>query len=247
MAVEFDTRYGEMVRNRFASSFSYGRAKIDRLLDAELKTLEPGAVVLDVGCGTGVYLKRLADLGFRPRGVEPAEAMLDRARAAHPDVSVTQGVATALPERDASVDAVLAIEVYRYLHLEDTRLAFREAARVLRPGGVFFFTMVNRWALDGFYLVQHARCLLKRRDFDRRNPHCEFVTPTEVRRELTRAGFTRVRTVGRLFGPIRLLYRVHRGTAARVARWVETLDDLLHASDWSAPLAGHLVVTARRT
>jgi SAM-dependent methyltransferase len=179
-------------------------------------------------------------------GVEPAPAMLEAARAHNPGARVEQGVATALPLPDASVDALLQIEVLRYLHMNDIRGALAESRRVLKPGGRILVTLVNRWALDGFYARQRLRQQLKGADFDRTNPHCEFFTPTQARRELERAGFTDVRAVGRLFAPFRIAYKATPALASRLARRFETLDDRIHAWPWTTPFAGHLIVTAQR-
>ena len=246
LAPVFESNYRAMAESRFTTAFTYGRAKVDALLENELKRLDPGATVLDVGCGTGIYLKRFKELGFTPVGVEPAQAMLERARRDNPGVRIEEGVATALPLDDASVDFVSVIEVFRYLHLHDTRAGLAECFRVLRPGGILFFTMVNRWALDGFYVLQRARQALLRRSFTRKHPHCEFFTPAEVRRELGSAGFTGVKTLGRLFAPMRMVYKVNDGLAAKVAKLVEPLDDLVHELPLATPFAGHLIAVAER-
>ena len=246
LAPKFESHYREMAASRFTNAFTYGRAKVDVLLESELKRLEPGATVLDVGCGTGAYLKRFQELGFTAVGVEPARGMRELALRDNPGVRIEEGIATALPLADASVDFVSVIEVFRYLHLRDTRLALAECFRVLRPGGILFFTMVNRWALDGFYVLQRARQALLRRRFTRKHPHCEFFTPAEVKSDLEAAGFTQVKTVGRLFAPMRMVYKVNHALAAKVARVVEPIDDLVHELPLATAFAGHLVAVAVR-
>ena len=129
IASVFDDYYDVMHKSRFGNAFAYGRHKVDVLLETLLKDLAPGAEVLDIGCGTGVYLRRFTELGFSSAGVEPAPAMLERARRTAPDSQVHIGVATALPVASASYDLVTAIEVYRYLH---GRI---RGARTARPCG----------------------------------------------------------------------------------------------------------------
>lgn len=244
VAGEFERFYTST--DRFSNAFHYGRHKVDVLLDAELKALDPDASILDVGCGTGEYLRRLRQLGFSPTGVEPAPAMRERALRDNPDTVVVDGVATALPFADASFELVMAIEVLRYLHRSDVVIAEREIMRVLRPGGKAFVTFVNRFALDGFYALQRARQLRRRTDFDRRHPHCEFTTPAEVIRDFESAGAEGVQVEGRLFAPLRLLYKASDSLAAKVARVVEPYDDHLCQQAWSAPFAGHLVAVATK-
>jgi len=73
-ADRFVRLYDEMARSRFANAFAYGRAKIDRLLDGCFKTLQPGARILDVGCGTGGLMLAIKKClpGADIEGVEPS-------------------------------------------------------------------------------------------------------------------------------------------------------------------------------
>src|SRR3974377_1332280 len=73
-AKRFVEWYEEMAKSRFANAFSYGRHKIDVLLDEVLKEQQAGARILDVGCGTGGYVYRANEPGFSPRGPAPAGA-----------------------------------------------------------------------------------------------------------------------------------------------------------------------------
>jgi SAM-dependent methyltransferase len=242
----FESYYASMAKSRFENAFVYGRQKVNVVLEAELQRVPPRGRVLDIGCGTGVYLRRFAELGFTPVGLEPARGMLESARRANPGIEIVEGVASQLPFAEASFDFVNALEVYRYLHLSDTRAAFAECLRVLKPGGIFFATLVNRWALDGFFILQRVRQLYLRTEFDRSHPHCEFFTPAQARRELQAAGFHHVRTVGRLAAPIRLLYKGHERVGALVAERIESMDDRLHELSWTTPFAGHLIAIAER-
>jgi len=154
-AERFKRWYGQMAQGRFANAFTYGRHKIDVLLDQSLKQLRPGARILDVGCGTGEYVHRANALGFRASGLEPAAAMRQAATVLNPDSTIVDGVATQLPFPADSFEFVICIEVLRYLHGSDIREAMREMHRVLTPGGKLFLTMVNKYALDGFVLHYH--------------------------------------------------------------------------------------------
>jgi ubiquinone/menaquinone biosynthesis C-methylase UbiE len=238
--------YAEMAQSRFANAFAYGRAKVDRLLGACFKRLPPGARVLDVGCGTGEYVRRAAELGFSASGVEPAAAMREAAIANNPGSQILDGSATALPFPDQSFDLVICIEVLRYLDRADNRLALREMHRVLKPGGMLFLTTVNRFALDGFYLHYRLRKLLRGNRLSTAVPHCEFTTPGAIDREVRAAGFAAAAHTGVLFAPMRLLYKASTRLASRIAPSLEPIDDAMSSPRFMRPFAGHLVTVASR-
>jgi len=238
--------YDEMAGSRFANAFAYGRAKVDRLLDDCFRALRPGARVLDVGCGTGEYIRRANELGPSASGIEPAEAMRNAAIEKNPGSAILDGVATELPFPDSSFDLVICIEVLRYLHAADNRQALREMHRVLRPGGVMFLTMVNRYALDGFYLHYRLGKLLGRKRVGGDEPHCEFTTPAEIDAQVRAAGFSAATHRGVLFAPMRILYKLSTPVASKVAPKLEPLDDAICSVGFTRAFAGHLVTIATR-
>jgi SAM-dependent methyltransferase len=98
--------------------------------------------VLEIGCGTGVFLSRLTTLtgpDGRVVGLDYAPAFLNRAaeRLAAADltdrVELVEGDAQRLPFADASFDAAHCERVL--MHLEDPARGIREMRRVVRPGG----------------------------------------------------------------------------------------------------------------
>lgn len=110
-------------------------AVLDELLDVG------GRDVLDVGCGEGWLVRRLALAGARVVGLDPLAVALERARSKGPEDDLAryvEGVAQALPFPAASFDAVV---LFNSLHHVPTALmdaALAEAARVLRRGGVLY-------------------------------------------------------------------------------------------------------------
>jgi len=99
--------------------------------------LAPGERVLDLGCGTGNAALLAAAQGARVIGIDPAERLLDVARADADDrgleVEFQSGDAAHVPLDDASVDVVLS--VFAVIFAPDPRAAAAEMARVLTAGG----------------------------------------------------------------------------------------------------------------
>ena len=91
--------------------------------------------VLDIGCGTGAPLDRLAQAvpGAGLIGIEPDERLRAIAAARVPRAVVLAGSAEALPLPDAGVD--FAVARYLFQHVTDPGVVAREARRVLAPGG----------------------------------------------------------------------------------------------------------------
>jgi ubiquinone/menaquinone biosynthesis C-methylase UbiE len=105
--------------------------------------LSPGRRALELGCGTGVFLERVAPSGAAIVGLDLSADLLAKARgrlAAAPNVVLHRGDAENLPYPDATFDAVYGSSVLHHLDLDR---ALHEALRVLRPGGRCAFTEPN--------------------------------------------------------------------------------------------------------
>lgn len=94
--------------------------------------------ILDVGCGTGYFLRQLADrlpTAETLSGVDPAPTMIGVAEAMAFDsrLNFTTGMAELLPYEDASFD--LVVSTTSFDHWRDQQAGLYECARVLRPGG----------------------------------------------------------------------------------------------------------------
>jgi arsenite methyltransferase len=106
-----------------------------------LGRVEPGSVVLDLGCGAGTDLLIAAQMtgpAGRAVGVDMTATMLERARASAAEmglanVELHEALIESLPLEDASVDVVISNGVIDLVPDKDA--VFDEIDRVLRPGG----------------------------------------------------------------------------------------------------------------
>ena len=102
-------------------------------------------VCLEIGCGTGIRAAQVRELGWIPVGIDLSGAMLRHARGRLPIALADAG---RLPVWDGCVPAVIAVMVHTDMPAYPAVL--REAARVLRPGGVFVHIGVHPCFCGGF-------------------------------------------------------------------------------------------------
>ncbi len=103
--------------------------------------VQPGHLVLDIGCGTGslTLLAKKAESRATVEGLDPDEAALELAagKANHQglDVRFETGYGGSLPHAEASVDRVLSAFMLHHLSSDERDRTLGEVRRVLRPGG----------------------------------------------------------------------------------------------------------------
>jgi SAM-dependent methyltransferase len=184
MAAAADGPDNRAYYDAFAHGYDRGRDRgyhklIDDQAAAIVRRHAEGKQVLEVGCGTGLILERVAQFAQTARGVDLSPGML--ARAQERGLDVREGSATALPFADASFDVAYTFKVLAHVPAWETALA--ELVRVTRPGGRIIFDVYNRNSL---------RWLIKRvwgprktsATFDEAAISTRFLTPEEAERHL---------------------------------------------------------------
>src|SRR5579872_4142143 len=131
-----------------------------------LMDLQPADRVLDLGCGSGWLVRRLAATlaNGLVTGIDVSDEMVRRAQTAtagFPNVQIRYGTAEEIPAPDGSFTKVISVESAYYW--QDPARGLREIHRVLQPGG-------SAWILINYYLD---------------NPHCyqwkvHYKTPTHL-------------------------------------------------------------------
>jgi 2-polyprenyl-6-hydroxyphenyl methylase/3-demethylubiquinone-9 3-methyltransferase len=158
------------------------------LLRAESRLLNPWVAaqlgerrcrILDVGCGAGFLANHLGGLGHDVTGLDVSDDALEVAARHDPrhTVRYQKGDALNLPFEDASFDVVCAMDFLE--HLETPERAIAEAARVLRPAGLFFFHTFNRNFLAWLVIIKGVEWFVQNTP-PRLHVLRLFLKPTEV-------------------------------------------------------------------
>ena len=150
--------------------YEYGE-HVTTLLD-----LDPGAKLLDLGCGTGQLSRRLCEDGATVVGVDQSVRMVDRARAQHGDVDGLQFVhgdarelpAVLGPDAAGSFDAVFSNAALHWIPAEDHDDVLDGVSGLLTPGGAFVAELGGRGNVER--IVGAVEAELRRRGYAVENP-----------------------------------------------------------------------------
>jgi SAM-dependent methyltransferase len=169
--------------DEYSDAYDAWFEKNRELYDAELEAVRqlipwPGADGVEVGVGSGKFA---APLGIRI-GVEPSEKMAIEAEKR--GIRVCRGVAEYLPFSDGTFDFVLMVTTICFV--DDVIKSFREAYRILKPGGCIIVGFVDK---DSELGRQYA----VKRDTSRFYKEATFFSTQEVLKFLKEAGFGMVR------------------------------------------------------
>ena len=159
--------------------------------DRDAKSLAPfhGLRILDIGCGGGLISEPMARLGAAVTGIDAAAANVAVARAhargSDLEIDYRETSAEELAAAGERFDAVLALEVVE--HVADLDAFLDAAASLVRPGGVFIASTLNRTPKSLLFAIIGAEYLL---GWLPRGTHRwdRFLRPSELATALRRHG-----------------------------------------------------------
>jgi ubiquinone/menaquinone biosynthesis C-methylase UbiE len=151
-----------IIYNKIGKGYTVHRTADPRIVAnlLELLSLPEGAILADIGAGTGNYAYALGDLGYIIFAVEPSQEMRSQATP-HRNVEWFPGKAEAIPLADHSVDGVLIILAVH--HFSSLEKAAREIRRICPNGPIVIFTFDPRQGEEPWF--KHYFPEIYRKDF----------------------------------------------------------------------------------
>lgn len=218
----FASRYNQL-SDPYIDCFSYSRYRLQALLHEYLPTDGSRYKILDVGCGTGNYIKYLEARKFDVTGVDASTEMLQHARRLNPNCEIVQSDVCNLPFPDSSYDFAICIEVLRYL--SNPIHCIQQIARILRPGGVCLATACPIFNLNGYWLTNRIAGLFTVNNLV--SYQQSFVTSAALSNYFSDSDFSRLRIHGVYFGPVNWVERLAPKLVSRFLRGWDRIDRLV--------------------
>jgi 2-polyprenyl-6-hydroxyphenyl methylase / 3-demethylubiquinone-9 3-methyltransferase len=172
-----------------------------------------GLAILDIGCGAGLLSEPLARLGADVMGIDPAAGNIEIARRHAEETGASPSYRAATLEEIAAeqrrFDAVLAMEVVE--HVRDVKGFVKTACGLVKPGGIFAASTLNRTLKSFALAIIGAEYVL---GWVPKGTHRweQFVTPDELREACRAAGCREIALArtGVVFDPLRRAWRLSR-------------------------------------
>lgn len=108
---------------------------------------------LDIGCGTGNYLKALSEKGLKFYGIDPSGRMLDQAKHTNPGTTFIQAQAEQLPIEDNFFEGGMGN--FTLHHWDDMQQGLNEVYRVIKPGATFIFFSFTPEQVMNYWLAHY--------------------------------------------------------------------------------------------
>ena len=173
-----------------------------------------GLSMLDIGCGAGLLAEPLSRLGADVTGLDPAPTNIAVARGHAEETGARLTYRAATLEQLAleadRYDVVLAMEVVE--HVNDVPVFIATACSLVRPGGLFAASTLNRTLKSFALAIVGAEYVL---GWLPKGTHRweRFVTPSELAGALKRSGFNAAKPTGVIYDPLRGEWRLSRETS----------------------------------
>jgi 2-polyprenyl-6-hydroxyphenyl methylase/3-demethylubiquinone-9 3-methyltransferase len=208
--------------NMLKTSVNPWRVPYFQRMLAQLQIDPRGKSALDVGAGGGLLAEEFALMGFRVTGIDPSEQSIEVAKAhaqqSGLEIEYHVGDGDTLPFLSESFDVAYCCDVLE--HIQNWDAVVGEVARILKPGGVFFYDTINRTRFSKLVAIK----LMQEWQFTRYAPpnlHVwdMFITPDELNAAFTRHSLQNREIVGSQPGinPIQVIMAVRQFKAGKIS------------------------------
>ncbi len=166
---------------------------IRRYLD-NLKFLNNGRRILDIGCGDAKYFIKLTGRFDEFYGVELSSAHFESAKNVFPTADYIVADGNELPFQDSTFDAIISFGAFE--HNEDIGSIFKECNRVLDKNGVLLFSVPN-YRSPHYPYVYIRHCVINKHDKIAAVGH--FFPKKQLVHKLREQGFRNVNIVDSIY------------------------------------------------
>jgi ubiquinone/menaquinone biosynthesis C-methylase UbiE len=196
-----------------------GRSYHNHLSRYLIEALPEEGDLLDIGCGTGLFMDKYIRHGGTAVGLDISRKMVERGRLRCTGCEFTIGTGEYLPFADAAFDAVASLLVFSYVRHPDVMLA--ETYRVLRPGGaVAICTLGKKLLTRGIPKLYRISEKLNVRHVVMKDFDEQYFNEEEMQELFENAGFSDVMTRWCSFAHIDMIDPIYN-LATRIEPFVE--------------------------
>ncbi|MBY8996685.1 MAG: methyltransferase domain-containing protein [Candidatus Thorarchaeota archaeon] len=103
--------------------------------------------ILDVGSGNGAIIGYYSEYGYETVGIEVSESAVKQASKQFPGTKFIHYDGLHFPFGDSSFDTILLNDVLEHISYDDIEQVLAEIHRVLKPNGLVYISVMNRWQL----------------------------------------------------------------------------------------------------
>lgn len=171
------------------------KVQLPWVLDEIRRNIGYRAEILDMGCGAGFLSNDLALAGHKVTGIDLSTSSLKVAenRDKTKSVRYLQGDVYQVPFPRESFDVVTSMDLLE--HVSDPQKVIREATRVLRPGGLFFYNTFHKNPLSWLVVIKGMEWFVKNTP-DHYHVYSLFISPKKLKGMLEEAGLEHMQIRG---------------------------------------------------
>ena len=166
--------------------------------------------ILDVGCGGGILSESMANMGGNVTGIDASEKAVGVAKTQSKRTKSStkyfcKSSFDLTEEKDNNFDIVTCMEMLE--HVPDPSIEIKNCTDLLKPGGVVFFSTINRNVKSFLFAIIGAEYVLKLLPKGT-HQYEKFIKPSEITKAATEFNLQLLDIVGLTYNPITKIYKI---------------------------------------